>query len=185
VAQPIPYDPSASFIFYDAGLPGFPGQQLDIEFSNLQTTLDEILANLALIQRDDTHIANGSIDFAQLTDAVRAALGIGGGTGDTTVSVVVSGSSFTVPVGAQRVLVNKITGSATVIQLPIAASMLSTVFLTGVLIADIKGDAATHNITITFTDGELCGGSASIVISTKYGRVALAPIPGGGGWYRS
>ncbi len=43
-----------------------PGNQVDIELNAIKTTLTQVLANLALIQRDDGEIANSSIGLSQL-----------------------------------------------------------------------------------------------------------------------
>jgi len=53
VSQPQPYSPQHAFVADSATVPNFPGQSLDIEFQDVKTTTDQILANLALIQRDD------------------------------------------------------------------------------------------------------------------------------------
>lgn len=95
---------------------------------------------------------------------------------------VTSGSSYNVVADAGRVLVNKTIGSATSIVLPLAASMT---FQTGVLVKDLKGDAVSNNITITFTGGELCDGQSSIVLSNAYAWTTVNPKPGGGGWYQT
>jgi len=57
----------------------------------------------------------------------------------------------------------------------------------GILIKDLKGDAATNPITINFTGGELCDGltSGQISIQNPYGWVTIAPVPGASAWYMS
>ena len=57
--------------------------------------------------------------------------------------------------------------------------------LSSVLIKDLKGDAFTKNITISFSGGELCDGSPSVVITDDYGWTRINPIPGGVGYYQS
>jgi hypothetical protein len=59
-----------------------------------------------------------------------------------------SGSPFLVPVSAQRVLVNKTTGSPTFITLPLASTIYTRGLSFDILIKDIKGDAPTNPITI-------------------------------------
>ncbi|HXI60436.1 MAG TPA: SGNH/GDSL hydrolase family protein [Polyangia bacterium] len=66
MAQPQPYSPSHDF------LPGtnighVPGQELNVEFNALKTTLDQTLSNLRSIQRDDGAVQNGAIDTPQLS----------------------------------------------------------------------------------------------------------------------
>lgn len=69
--QPTEYQPETTFWSFEMTQSWFPGHQLDAEFANLDITLTEILANLALIQRDDGAVANKTIGFDQLTDDVR------------------------------------------------------------------------------------------------------------------
>jgi hypothetical protein len=78
------------------------------------------------------------------------------------------------------VLFDKTIGSASYAVLPAAGSMQ---FPLGVLFKDIKGDAATNNITITFSGGQLCDGLSSVEISNPYGWVNIYPLPTGSGWY--
>ena len=47
---------------------------------------------------------------------------------------------------------------------------------------DLKGDADAHNITVTFSGGQLADGLASVVIATKYGAYWFNPLASGG-WY--
>ena len=63
MTQPTPYAISYSFVDWQTANPTLPlpASRLETEFANLTTTLDEILANLAVIQRDDTLLANASV----------------------------------------------------------------------------------------------------------------------------
>ena len=74
MAQPQPYSPSHDFI-PDTNIGHVPGQQLNVEFDHIQTTTDQIRANLAIIQRDDGEIANESIDTPQLTPRLQTLMG--------------------------------------------------------------------------------------------------------------
>jgi hypothetical protein len=67
MSQPPPYNPSSSFVSYTAGLPGFPGQQLDVEFNNVKRTANATAFNLGLIQRDDGRLGNSTVGPAQLS----------------------------------------------------------------------------------------------------------------------
>lgn len=80
------------------------------------------------------------------------------------------------------ILFNKTAGSASFTIAPLASSMFST---NPILIKDLKGDAATNPITISFTGIQLCDGLASIVISNDYGWTRITPAPGGAAWYQS
>lgn len=79
-----------------------------------------------------------------------------------------------------RILFNKIIGSPSYSVLPLASTMT---YGGGVLFKDLKGDASTNNITISFTSGELCDGLSQIIINNDYGWVTVNPVPGGGSWY--
>lgn len=71
MAQPDEYTPSHEFLTNEGANPDFPGSELDIEFTNLKETTDQIRDNLALIQRDDGEIANRTIGSDQLKDSLR------------------------------------------------------------------------------------------------------------------
>lgn len=72
--QPTPYDPSTAFDpFNPSSYPNF-GRKVDVELANIQTTTDEILTNLALIQRDDGALANGVVTRDSL--ATEIAMGV-------------------------------------------------------------------------------------------------------------
>jgi len=75
MAQPTAFVPQHEY-WNDEGInPNFPGSELDIDFGNIRGTLDQVLVNLALIQRDDGALKNQSVGLEQLTTAVRAMLG--------------------------------------------------------------------------------------------------------------
>lgn len=90
------------------------------------------------------------------------------------------GSPYLVPAGIGKVLVNKAVGAPTGIKLNLASSYGGV----PILIKDIKGDAGTNNITITFT-GELVDGLSQLVLTTNYAWVQITPYPLGGGFYLS
>jgi hypothetical protein len=73
VSQPQPYSPQHAFVADSATVPQFPGQSLDIEFQDVKTTTDQILANLALIQRDDGALKNGTVTFDTLSSSLQTA----------------------------------------------------------------------------------------------------------------
>lgn len=72
MSQPPPYNPSHSFVSDSATLGGFPGQSLDIEFNAIAAVTKAIEANLALIQRDDGALANGSVTYDQLSPLLQS-----------------------------------------------------------------------------------------------------------------
>ena len=72
MAQPTPYEQSHEFLTDEGANPSFPGSELDVEFSAVKTTTDEILENLAKIQRDDGAVQNRTVGYDQLTDEMRS-----------------------------------------------------------------------------------------------------------------
>lgn len=72
MAQPVPYDLTFDFIGYQVTSPNnpLPANKLEAEFNNIATTLDQILANLALIQRDDTELGNKTVGYDQFKDGL-------------------------------------------------------------------------------------------------------------------
>lgn len=74
--QPTPYVRQYSFASFQGQNPTapLPAQKLDLELTKVKATLDQVLTNLALIQRDDGALANGSVGRAQL-DGVLISLG--------------------------------------------------------------------------------------------------------------
>jgi hypothetical protein len=69
MSQPPTYVRQANFVAEQAANPTgkTPGVSLDAEYNAVKATLDEVNANLALIQRDDGVLANSSVGVAQLT----------------------------------------------------------------------------------------------------------------------
>jgi hypothetical protein len=98
-------------------------------------------------------------------------------------TIIIAGASYNASVNDTQIFANKTAGSATGILMPAAGLMT---YPGAVLIKDAKGDGNTHNITITFTGGQLCDGLASVVIDNNYGYVWITPSPGVGagatGW---
>jgi hypothetical protein len=72
MAQPVEYNRQYNFTNYQALQPTapLPGDELDNEYNSIKVTLDQIRANLALIQRDDGRLANGSVGNDQLAAVI-------------------------------------------------------------------------------------------------------------------
>ena len=68
MTQPTPYIPAYSFTGFQRAnqTKPLPGDKIDANNLLIKDTLDEILANLALIQRDDGEVANQTIGYEQL-----------------------------------------------------------------------------------------------------------------------
>lgn len=82
MTQPVAYNPTTDFSNEESG--GVAGRStvrtsaLDAELSAIESTLDQILANLALIQRDDTELVDRIVELHTLSDAVRALIATAG-----------------------------------------------------------------------------------------------------------
>lgn len=74
MAQPTPYSRLINFLTYEAAHTSAPynAADHDAEFNAVETTLDEILVNLALIQRDDGYLRNGSVHAGAFSTAALA-----------------------------------------------------------------------------------------------------------------
>lgn len=68
MASPTRYQLSYDFTSFQASNPTdpLPADRIEIEFNNLETTTDEIIDNLNLIQRSDGALANNSVGVDQL-----------------------------------------------------------------------------------------------------------------------
>ena len=101
-------------------------------------------------------------------------------------TVITNGATLSIPYDAAttdtRILFNKTVSSPSYAVMPLASSMA---FPFPVFFKDLKGDADTDNITITFSGGQLCDGSATIIIDVAYGFVSISPTPDGSAWYLS
>lgn len=100
MAQPPTYNRQASFTNLQAAAPStpLPGASFDLELNTVKATLDAVLANLALIQRDDGDLANDSVGLDQLTSEVTVGFEVPTvwvtGTDYTTANTVFRGSAF-------------------------------------------------------------------------------------------
>ena len=76
MGQPTPYTRSFSFTDFQEGQPLLPppGAHIDAELDALEQTAREMLTNLALIQRDDGRLRNGSVGLETLGSSALAAL---------------------------------------------------------------------------------------------------------------
>jgi hypothetical protein len=80
MTQPTAYGPTAVFVsFAPSGFPNL-GTNLDTEFGNIKLTTDQIRTNLAIIQRDDTNLANGVVTPDSLSTLTKQLLGTTGWT---------------------------------------------------------------------------------------------------------
>ena len=63
MSQPTAFNRATSFTNYQALNPSDPllGTAVDAEFNAVKATLDDVLTNLALLQRDDGELANESV----------------------------------------------------------------------------------------------------------------------------
>lgn len=90
---------------------------------------------------------------------------------------VTSGASYNSVVTDTRILVNKTVGSATSIVLALSAG-----YQLPVLVKDLKRDADSNPITVTFSGGQTMDGLSSVVINNPAGYFWFNPLAAGG-WY--
>jgi hypothetical protein len=90
---------------------------------------------------------------------------------------VLAGSVYNSIITDTRILVNKTIGSATSIVLAPSAG-----YQLPVLVKDLKLDAATNPITVTFSGGQTLDGLSQIVINNTGGYFWFNPLASGG-WY--
>lgn len=108
---------------------------------------------------------NYAISLAEL------ALIIGGGGNSPT--FVTSGSTYDSVATDTRILVDKTVGSPTTINL-----LGGALYSQRVLVKDLKGDAATNPITVTFP-GTFDGVASPLTINTNYGWIWFNPLAAG------
>lgn len=72
MSAPTPFVPGYDYTAFQAAHPTtpLPADKIEIDLNAIQTTTDEIIENLGLIQRTDGKIANDSIGYDQLKDEV-------------------------------------------------------------------------------------------------------------------
>ncbi len=77
MAQPQAWQSGTVYVNYATQHPAspFPPASLDSDFANLRITLDEVLANLELIQRDDGNLQNGCVTPDSLSTATKNLIG--------------------------------------------------------------------------------------------------------------
>lgn len=95
MAAPTPYSLSYDFTAFQSGSPTtpLPADKIEIEYNNLSTTTDEIIANLGVIQRSDTALANEIVTRESLAPDV--VLGVTSPTPWLTATVYVLNDSVT------------------------------------------------------------------------------------------
>jgi hypothetical protein len=135
-------------------LPAYPGT-LDV------TALLEIVSPGNVVSG-----INYKITIAQL------ALIVGSGS-SAALTFVTSGATYNSVQTDTRILVNKTVGSPTTVSLLAGSS-----YFQPVLVKDLKGDAGTNNITVTFP-GTFDGIASPLTINTNFGWIWLNPLPTG------
>jgi hypothetical protein len=77
MSQPTAYAKQTNFVQYASNNTAnpYPPASIDQEFDNLQTTLQQTLANIALLQRDDGLLQNGIVSIDALSEAVKTIIG--------------------------------------------------------------------------------------------------------------
>ena len=80
MTQPKAYSRQFNFTNYSSTFPTLPppAYEIDLELNTIRTSLNLAIANLGLIQRDDTALANKSVGTDQLSSAVLTLIGSAG-----------------------------------------------------------------------------------------------------------
>lgn len=92
-------------------------------------------------------------------------------------TIITSGAAYNSVATDTRILVNKTLGSATSVVL-----LSSVSYGVPVLVKDLKGDADTNPITVTFSGGQKMDNLTSVPINSPYGYFWFNPLAAGG-WY--
>lgn len=163
MSQPAEYDVSHTFISDQANASWFPGTALDTEFNNIATVTDQIRANMALIQRDDGALANGSVTFNSLSPTLQTA-------GLQPLTVWAAGTHYAVP---QCVIIN-----STLYQCAIGhtASVFATDLTAGdwTKLADLTILSGTTSATANFV---LAGPSSGGPAAPAFRALVAADLP--------
>lgn len=100
--------------------------------------------------------------------------------------IITAGATLAVPYAVSptngTILFNKTIGSPSYAVMPLVSAMPYPV---AILFKDLKGDAASNPITISFSGGQLCDGQSTVVIADNYGWARINPVPGGTVWFES
>lgn len=91
-------------------------------------------------------------------------------------------SPYHIAITDTRILVKKTLSSATSLIAPLASLMQ---YPYGIFVKDLKGDADSNPITLTFTGGQLCDGKSQMGIGNPYNWFQIMPTPDGTAWYQS
>lgn len=183
MTQPTPYQRQFNFTGWSSSSPNRPqpGVSLDADFNAIRLTLSQVLANLALIQRDDTRLANGSVGVDQLDGTALAIIGQGGFTvrGDWTPFTPYVRGDVVSADGLVYLVVTPHTSNA-ILAVDLAADLLVTIFNPNAIpepgtatLAD--GDYGDIDATLAGTQLTIGDG---VVGNSKLAQVAPATIKG-------
>ena len=149
MAQPPAYVPAYDFTNWQSSNPAdpLPANSIDAEFNAIQTTTDGIRTNLALIQRDDGLLVNGSVHKDAFSTA---SLALMGGTwtpqGNWATATAYAASDMVEQSNATYVCVTAHTSGTFSADLAAGKWML---FATGGSAANITYDPSTSGLTAT------------------------------------
>ncbi len=158
MAQPTAYSRLYNFVTYALAHTSQPynAAQHDAELDAAETTLDGILANLLLIQRDDGLLKNASVHPDALSTATKALIGAGE-----------SGQLNWTPRGTWATSTAYIVGD--VVQNSTTSYVCATAHTSGVFATDYS---AGKWIIL----GETAGASASAISASAYGHIAATTV---------
>ena len=184
MAQPTPYAPSFDFTQFATDTPAEPppGVRLDAEYDAIALTLEEVLANLALIQRDDGQLRNASVRLATLHSEVIAALNVAG----SNVVTWATGTAYSqgqIVIDGDDVYLVAIAHTSGVLATDVAAGRLIRVFDSRFIAAGTGAVSRPvqdklREAVVSITD---YGGAAGLNDNTSALALAVAALGVGGG----
>lgn len=114
MSQPTPYTPATDFsqdeVNNVGGRSTVRTAQLDAEFAHIETTLDETLVNLALIQRDDGQLRDEIVEIYNLSDEAVAEL-----TGDSAAAAATATAAAAVATAQATIATTKASEASAIV----------------------------------------------------------------------
>ncbi len=163
MTQPTAYDRQYDFQAFQTATPSdpLPAAQIAAEYNAIKLTIDELLANLALIQRDDTAIINNSIGFDQLKSEVST--GVNPATGWLTSTAYAIGDMVFDTLKLYRCLISHTSGT-------FATDLTAVKWL---LVEDFT---ATANSAATTTYDNSTSGLAAVNVKTALDEIVVEKL---------